>query len=248
MPGRKFRWPASLRCILRTLPTSLGPGQRVGVYEIVGPLGSGGMGEVYRARDTRLGRLVALKFVSDELVNDGSSIARFAREAELTSSLNHPNIVTVHDVGEIDTRPYIVMELIDGQSLFHAIESGPMKPARVVEIACQIADGLAAAHGAGVVHRDLKPRNVMIAEESRVKIVDFGLGKVPAPLVSGDASTVRQPGLTEKHVDHGHGRLHVAGTSHWGRRSTSAPISSRSGRFSTRCSRAGARSSGTQRC
>lgn len=179
---------------------SLGPGHRVGVYEIVGPLGSGGMGEVYRARDTRLGRFVALKFVSDEFVKDGSSAARLAREAELTSSLNHPNIVTVHDVGELDARPFIVMEFIDGHSLFSAIASGPMKPARVVDIACQIADGLAAAHGAGVVHRDLKPRNVMIADEGRVKIVDFGLGKMPVPLVSGDAETVLQPSLTEKHV------------------------------------------------
>jgi serine/threonine protein kinase/Flp pilus assembly protein TadD len=138
--------------------------------------------------------------VSEEFVKDGSSAARLAREAELTSSLNHPNIVTVHDVGELDARPFIVMEFIDGHSLFQAIETGPMKPARAVDIACQIADGLAAAHGAGVVHRDLKPRNVMIADESRVKIVDFGLGKVPAPLVSGDAETVLQPSLTEKHV------------------------------------------------
>jgi serine/threonine protein kinase/tetratricopeptide (TPR) repeat protein len=179
---------------------SLVPGHRVGVYEIVGPLGSGGMGEVYRARDTRLGRLVAIKFVSDDLINDGSSAARLAREAELTSSLNHPNIVTVHDVGEVDGRPFIVMELIDGHSLFTAIESGPMKPARVVEIGCQIADGLAAAHGAGVVHRDLKPRNVMIADEGRVKIVDFGLGKVPVPQVSSDASTVQHLGLTQEHA------------------------------------------------
>ena len=177
----------------------LGPGNRVGVYEIVGPLGSGGMGEVYRARDTRLGRLVAIKFVSDELANDGSSAARLAREAELTSSLNHPNIVTVHDVGEVDGRPFIVMELIAGHSLFSAMESGPMKPSRVADIGSQIADGLAAAHGAGVVHRDLKPRNVMVAEEGHVKIVDFGLGKVPVPLVSADASTVRHLGLTEEH-------------------------------------------------
>jgi serine/threonine protein kinase len=192
----------------------LGPGNRVGVYEIVGPLGSGGMGEVYRARDTRLGRLVAIKFVSDELANDGSSAARLAREAELTSSLNHPNIVTVHDVGEVDGRPFIVMELIAGHSLFSAMESGPMKPSRVADIACQIADGLAAAHGAGVVHRDLKPRNVMVAEEGHVKIVDFGLGKVPVPLVSADASTVRHLGLTEEHSIIRYGRLHVAGTSH----------------------------------
>src|SRR5262245_26218411 len=109
---------------------SLGPGQRVGAYEIVGPLGSGGMGEVYRARDTRLGRLVALKFVSDEFSSDGSSAKRLAREAELTSSLNHPNIVTVHDVGEVDGRPFIVMELIEGQSLFSALETGRMKPTR----------------------------------------------------------------------------------------------------------------------
>jgi len=179
---------------------SPGPGHRIGAYEIVGPLGSGGMGTVYRARDTRLGRLVAVKFVSDDLAHDPTSAARLAREAALTSSLNHPNIVTVHDVGEVDGRPFIVMELVPGQSLYEAMDSGRMKPARVVDIACQIADGLAAAHGAGVVHRDLKPRNVMIAEDGRIKIVDFGLGKIPAALADADASTAGQQGLTQEHA------------------------------------------------
>jgi serine/threonine protein kinase/Tfp pilus assembly protein PilF len=179
---------------------SLGPGHRVGAYEIVGPLGSGGMGEVYRARDTRLGRLVALKFVSEEMAADATSAARLTREAELTSSLNHPNIVTVHDVGELDGRPFIVMELISGHSLHSAIETGHLKPPRVLDIACQIADGLAAAHGAGVVHRDLKPRNVMVADDGRVKIVDFGLGKVPKPLSAAEDLTVRASGLTEEHA------------------------------------------------
>jgi serine/threonine protein kinase len=156
---------------------SLGPGHRVGVYEILGPLGSGGMGEVYRARDTRLGRLVAVKFVSDDFAHDASSATRLAREAELTSSLNHPNIVTVHDVGEVDGRPFIVMEFIAGQSLSEAIESGPMKPARVADIACQIADGLAAAHGAGVVHRDLKPRNIMLGPFGEVLVLDWGIAR-----------------------------------------------------------------------
>ena len=173
--------PSRDGCILRRPQMRLDPGQRVGVYEIVGSLGAGGMGEVYQARDTRLGRLVAIKFVSDELAADRVASERLAREARLTSLLNHPNIVTVHDVGDLDGRPFIVMEFVAGQSLHSAIHRERLKPARVIEIASQIADGLAVAHDAGIVHRDLKPRNIMLTEDGRAKIVDFGVGKTSGP-------------------------------------------------------------------
>ena len=178
----------------------LEPGHVIGVYEIVGPLGAGGMGEVYRARDTRLGRLVAIKLVSSDLAADSTAAGRLAREARLTSSLNHPNIVTVHDVGEIDGRPYIVMELVDGQSLYERLAAGPLKLTKAVDIACQVADGLAAAHGAGMFHRDLKPRNIMVTEEGRAKIVDFGLGKTALLAADADDTTMRAPDLTDEHM------------------------------------------------
>jgi serine/threonine-protein kinase len=155
------------------------------------------MGEVYQARDTRLGRLVAIKFVSDELAADAVASERLAREARLTSLLNHPNIVTVHDVGVLDGHPYIVMEFVAGQSLHVALQWERLKPARAIEIASQIADGLAVAHGAGIVHRDLKPRNIMLTEDGRAKIVDFGLGKSTRPAPGGDESTIAVDGLTD---------------------------------------------------
>ena len=179
---------------------SLEPGRRIGAYEIVGSIGAGGMGEVYRARDSRLGRLVAIKFVSEDLAADPKAAERLAREAQLTSALNHPNIVTVHDIGEADGRPFIVMEFVAGQSLHERLASDRLKLPEAVDIACQIADGLAAAHGAGVVHRDLKPRNVMLTDDGRAKIVDFGLGKAPVTPAGADDLTVRAPGLTDEHV------------------------------------------------
>ena len=148
------------------------------------------MGEVYRARDTRLGRLVAIKFVSEEFASDRTSADRLEREARLTSLLNHPNIVTVHDVGELDGRPFIVMEFVAGQSLHAALLQGRFKPTRVIDIAGQVADGLAAAHAAGVVHRDLKPRNIMLTEDGRAKIVDFGIGKTNQPVPGADDPTM----------------------------------------------------------
>ena len=171
-------------------------GQRLGAYGIVGPLGAGGMGEVYQARDTRLGRLVAVKFVSDELAADHVASDRLAREARLTSLLNHPNIVTVHDVGELDGRPFIVMEFVAGESLHSLIHRERLTPVRVIEIASQIADGLAVAHEAGIVHRDLKPRNIMLTEDGRAKIVDFGVGKTSGPAPGSEDPTIGG-GLTD---------------------------------------------------
>jgi serine/threonine protein kinase/Tfp pilus assembly protein PilF len=178
----------------------LEPGARLGAYEIVSSLGAGGMGQVYQARDLRLGRLVAIKFVSPELASDHVASERLAREARLTSLLNHPNIVTVHDVGTADGRPYIVMEFVAGQSLHAALQLQRVKPARAIEIAGQIADGLAVAHAAGIVHRDLKPGNVMLTEDGRAKIVDFGLGKSMRPASGDEDPTTRTFGLTDTMV------------------------------------------------
>src|SRR5947209_3448872 len=163
---------------------------RLGPYEIVGPLGAGGMGEVYRARDTRLGREVALKILPEIVANDAARRARFALEARAASALNHPNIVTVHDIGEEGGVSYIVTELVEGESLRTLIERGPVPARKLIDIAAQIADGLAAAHAAGITHRDLKPENIMLTRDGRVKILDFGLAKVAAP--AQDESTVTQ--------------------------------------------------------
>ena len=154
------------------------------------------MGEVYQARDTRLGRLVAIKFVSDEFAANRTASERLVREAKLTSLLNHPNIVTVHDVGDMNGRPFIVMELVVGQSLYAALQEERLKPARAIQIASQIADGLAVAHAAGIVHRDLKPRNIMLTEDGRAKIVDFGVGKT-SPAATGTDDPTFEAGVTE---------------------------------------------------
>jgi predicted Ser/Thr protein kinase/WD40 repeat protein len=162
----------------------LTPGARLGPYEIVAPLGAGGMGEVYRARDTRLSRDVALKILPPELANDPSRRARFEQEARAVAALNHPNIVAVYDVGE----GYIVSELVDGEPL----RGGSQSLRKTVEIAVQIASGLAAAHDAGIVHRDLKPDNILLTRDGRPKILDFGLAKVQSPQAPADVTvTVR---------------------------------------------------------
>ncbi len=178
----------------------LEPGRIVGAYEILGPLGQGGMGEVYRARDTRLGRLVALKIVSADLHADPAAAERFEREARLASSLNHPAIVSLHDVGRIEGRPFIVMELVEGQSLSARLEAGPLRMEDAVDLACQVADGLVAAHEAGIVHRDLKPRNICLTGDRRAKIVDFGLSKLAHTPAGPDAETTTRRELTAAHT------------------------------------------------
>jgi serine/threonine-protein kinase len=175
----------------------LEPGRRLGVYEIVGSLGAGGMGDVYQARDTRLGRLVAIKVVLDELAADHRASDRLTREARLTCRLNHPNIVTVHDVGDVDGHPYIVMEFVDGESLHHAVQRERLPLRRVIEIASDVADGLAVAHAAGIVHRDLKPQNIMLTADGRAKIVDFGVGKTSQSPSGADDPTIQGGGLTD---------------------------------------------------
>src|SRR5262245_19695566 len=150
----------------------------LGPYEILSPLGAGGMGEVYRARDTRLGREVAIKVLPPEVSADRDRLARFQREARSASALNHPNIVTIYETGSADSISYISMELVQGTTLRHLLAEGPLPIKRLLGLSAQIAEGLARAHEAGIVHRDLKPENLMVAREDLVKILDFGLAKL----------------------------------------------------------------------
>ena len=160
---------------------SLAPGTRLGPYEVIAPLGVGGMGEVYRARDPRLGREVALKVLPPEFAQDDERRARFEQEVRAASALNHPNVVHVYDVGSENGNPFLAMELVDGRTLRDSLSAGPLAPRKVLELAVQIADGLARAHEAGIVHRDLKPENVMVAKDGHVRILDFGLAKLTEP-------------------------------------------------------------------
>ena len=178
----------------------LEPGQRVGVYEIVGSLGAGGMGEVYQARDTRLGRLVAIKFVSDELAADRTASERLEREARLTSLLNHPNIVTVYDVGELDGRPFIVMEFVAGQSLHSALQWERLKPAT----RDRDRQPDRRRSGGRPCRGDRAPRSEAAQhhadEDGRAKIVDFGVGKTSRPSPGADDLTMHAGRLTDTFV------------------------------------------------
>jgi serine/threonine protein kinase len=167
-------------------------GTRLGPYEVVSPLGAGGMGEVYRARDTRLDRTVAIKILNSALVASPELKARFEREARAISQLNHPNICTLHDIGHDGGADYIVMEFIDGESLADRLRRGPLPLAEVVKIGCEIADALERAHRAGIVHRDLKPGNVMLTKTG-AKLLDFGLAK---PIAMGAATSGTAPLLS----------------------------------------------------
>ena len=161
---------------------AIAAGTRFNHYEVVSQLGAGGMGEVYRARDTHLGRDVAIKVLPANYANDAERLRRFEQEARATSALNHPNILTVHDLGIHEGSPYIVAELLEGEELRAQLEQGAIAPRRAVDYAVQIANGLAAAHAKGIVHRDLKPENLFVTTDGRVKILDFGLAKLrPLP-------------------------------------------------------------------
>ncbi len=159
----------------------LAAGFRLGPYEILAPLGAGGMGEVYRARDTRLGREVAIKVLPEALANDAEALGRFEREAKAVAALSHPNILAIHDFGREGDVTYSVTELLEGETLRMALARGPFQLRRAAEVAAALADGLAAAHSRGMVHRDIKPENVFLTSDGRVKILDFGLARQTAP-------------------------------------------------------------------
>src|SRR5258705_7562215 len=156
---------------------NLAAGSRRGPYEIVSPLGAGGMGEVYRARDTRLGRDVALKVLPASFAADKTRLSRFRQEACAASALNHPNILAIYDVGTDDSLPYVVSELLEGETLRQRMGGAALPQRKAIDYSQQLAQGLAAAHEKGIVHRDLKPENLFITKDGRVKILDFGLAK-----------------------------------------------------------------------
>ncbi|HKF45144.1 MAG TPA: protein kinase [Thermoanaerobaculia bacterium] len=178
---------------------ALTPGSRLGPYEILAPLGAGGMGEVYRARDTKLHRDVVIKTLRRELASDPDRVRRFEYEAQSASALNHPNIITIHDIGRQDGNLYIAMEFVDGVTLREILANGEHLPnRRTLDLSTQIADGLARAHAAGIVHRDLKPENVMVSKDGFVKILDFGLAKL-APLPAEGGSALPTAVIQETH-------------------------------------------------
>jgi serine/threonine protein kinase len=164
-------------------------GQHIGRYEILARLGAGGMGEVFRARDTDLDREVAVKVLPDEVAQDRDRLRRFEQEARATAAVDHPNILAIHEFGAHEGRPFIVTELLDGESLRQTVQAGPLPPSKAIDIGVQIAEGLAAAHERGIVHRDLKPDNIFIASAGRVKILDFGLAKLAEPREGADSPT-----------------------------------------------------------
>jgi serine/threonine protein kinase len=160
---------------------SLTPGARLGHYDVIRPLGRGGVGEVYLAEDVRLGRRVALKVLPAAAADDQDSLARFIREARAASALNHPNIITIHDIGEASGTHFIAYEFVDGRTLRDVTRSGPLDAATAIDIGIQVTSALAEAHDAGIIHRDLKPDNVMIRATGLVKLLDFGIARLARP-------------------------------------------------------------------
>ena len=177
---------------------ALASGTKIGPYEILSLLGAGGMGEVYRARDSRLRREVAIKVLPPSFAKDTDRLRRFEQEARMVGALNHPNILAIYDVGDQDGAPYLVSELLEGQSLREHMQGGPVAQRKAVDYGMQIARGLAAAHEKGVVHRDLKPDNIFVLNDGRIKILDFGLAK----LMQDDALTSAHPDLQTVDQEH----------------------------------------------
>src|ERR1700722_5905235 len=179
---------------------ALSPGTKLGPYEIIAVAGAGGMGEVYRARDSRLNREVAVKVLPPAFARDADRLSRFQQEAQAVASLSHPNIMAVHDFGDYEGSPYIVAELLEGETLRDRLRGGALPMRKATDFAEQIARGLAAAHEKGIVHRDLKPENIFVTRDGRVKILDFGLAKLTRPegVAATDAPTIveqTEPGL-----------------------------------------------------
>jgi serine/threonine-protein kinase len=171
-------------------------GRRLAHYEITAHIGSGGMGDVYQATDTKLGRSVAIKFLPEAFSHDTERVARFQREARMLASLNHPNIAAIHGVEEIDTRHFLVMELVPGQTLADRIKRGAIPVEEILPIARQVAEALEEAHEKGIIHRDLKPANIKVTPEGRVKVLDFGLAKAYEATSTPDALASNSPTLS----------------------------------------------------